>query len=63
MTCLHRTLSWGGARQDVDQLQERATRITGTQMDGLLDGDSSQGEAPQSSLQNAVLVSPSSPTL
>ena len=47
----------------MDQLQERATRITGTQMDGLLDGDSSQGEAPQSSLQNAVLVSPSSPTL
>ena len=47
----------------MDQLQERATRITGTQMDGLLDGDSSQGEAPQSSLQNAVLVSPSTPTL
>ncbi len=56
--CLDRTLSWGGARQDVEQLQERATRITGTQMDGLLDGNSTRGES-QSSLQNAFLVLPS----
>ena len=32
--CGRRILSWGGARQDVDQPQESPTRITGTQMDG-----------------------------
>ncbi len=54
---IFRTLSWGGARLDEEQLQERAIRITGTQMDGLMDGLSQGDQIPQSSLQNAILVS------
>lgn len=50
-----RTLSWGGATLDTQQLQERALRITGQQMDELSDG-ALQPEEPQTSLQNALLV-------
>ncbi|CAL5224096.1 g6725 [Coccomyxa viridis] len=51
-----RTLSWGGARLDENQLQERAMRITGTHMDELMDGLSQGQPAPQTSLQNAILA-------
>lgn len=51
-----RTLSWGGARLDEEQLQERAMRITGTHMDGLMDGLAQGQQDPQTPLQNAVLV-------
>ncbi|CAK0731873.1 hypothetical protein CVIRNUC_000054 [Coccomyxa viridis] len=50
-----RTLSWGGATLDTQQLQERALRITGQQMDELSDG-ALQPEEPQTSLQNALLA-------
>ena len=53
-----RTLSWGGARLDEGQLQERATRITGTHMDGLMDGLAQGQPDSQTSLQNAILVWP-----
>ncbi len=59
--CGCRTLSWGGARLDEDQLQERAMRITGTHMDELMDGLAQGQPAPQTSLQNAILVRLASP--